>query len=103
MVRALDPMQALHELGLAERPRLALWPDDAPAPAAPSVALLAGSFDPVTVAHLALAEAAREHATLVVALYSARTLPKEPGTPPALLDERARIETLVSVCSRREG
>ncbi|MFL5797962.1 MAG: adenylyltransferase/cytidyltransferase family protein [Actinomycetota bacterium] len=99
----MDPTQALRELGLAERPRLVLWPDDAPAPAAPSVALLAGSFDPVTVAHLALSEAAREHAALVVALYSARTLPKEPGTPPPLLDERERIETLAAACAGREG
>ncbi len=103
MVRALDPMQALHQIRLAERPRLVLWPDDDRAPAASSVALLAGSFDPVTVAHVALAEAAREHAGLVVALYSARILPKEPGTPPALLDERERIETLAAVCAGREG
>jgi cytidyltransferase-like protein len=103
MVRALDPMQALREIGLAERPTLVLWPDDDRAPAASSVALLAGSFDPVTVAHLALAEAAREHAALVVALYSARTLPKEPGTPVPLLEERERIETLAAVCAGREG
>jgi nicotinic acid mononucleotide adenylyltransferase len=102
MVRALDPGQALRDLLAAGRPTLVLWPEDRPAEVA-SVALLAGSFDPVTVAHVALAEAALDHVRLVVAVYSARTLPKEPGTEGPLLGEVQRIRTLAAVCAAREG
>jgi nicotinamide-nucleotide adenylyltransferase len=104
MVRALDPSQAIRELRATDAPRLVLWPDDDGhrARSVSSVALLAGSFDPVTVGHLALAGAARDRARLVVAVYSARTLPKGPGTSPALLDERERVETLAAACASRD-
>ena len=46
----------LEELRQAERPRLVVVPEPKAEPA--SVALLAGSFDPLTVAHEAMAEAA---------------------------------------------
>lgn len=61
-----------------------------------SVVLLSGSFDPVTVAHVVVADAAaaEANADLTVFVYSARTLPKAPGTPAPLLDEAGRLESL---------
>jgi nicotinic acid mononucleotide adenylyltransferase len=102
MVRALDPTDVLRRLLAADRPRLVLWPDDGRPPVA-SMALLAGSFDPVTVAHVALAEAARGRAELVALVYSARTLPKESGAARPLLGERERIETVAAVTAAHDG
>jgi len=65
------------------------------------VALLAGSFDPITAAHAAMADAALGRAELVVLLYSARTLPKEPGAPPSMLDELDRLALLDRFVSSR--
>jgi nicotinic acid mononucleotide adenylyltransferase len=59
-----------------------------------SVALLSGSFDPLTVAHAALAEAASDRADLVLLVYSVRTLPKEGPAPPPLLSEGDRLRSL---------
>ena len=70
----MDLTSVLGELRSGDRPRLVLWPERHAAPA--SVALLAGSFDPVTNAHLELARAASEEVDLVVLTYSVRTLPK---------------------------
>ena len=82
----------LHELRASVRPELALWPDQTRSPA--SVALLAGSFDPITIAHAAMAEAALRRSERVVLVYSVRTLPKEgePGAP--LLSEPERLAWL---------
>jgi len=91
----------LEELRASDRPRLELWPDRASSPR--SVALLAGSFDPVTVAHVAMAEAAREQAELVVLVYAVRTLPKDGGAAAPLLTEDERIASLAAVCSSRDG
>lgn len=58
------------------------------------VAILPGSFDPVTVAHEALAVAAAVWVEVVVLLYSVRTIAKE--AEPALLSEPQRIRQLDS-------
>ncbi len=87
-------------------PRLeVLWPY---APGAPDrVGLVAGSFDPMTVAHAALADALARSAELVLFLYSPRTLPKEagPGGQPgaALLSPRDRVASLLAYCRSRPG
>jgi nicotinate-nucleotide adenylyltransferase len=67
------------------------------------VALLSGSFDPPTIAHVALAEAALAHVELVVFVYSVRTIAKE-GTgsiPPALLGEAERLDAIDLVVGDR--
>jgi nicotinic acid mononucleotide adenylyltransferase len=58
------------------------------------MSLLPGSFDPLTIAHAAMAEAALAHAHLVALLYSVRTLPKGEGAPEALLEEMERLAWL---------
>jgi len=63
-----------------------------------SVALLSGSFDPPTVGHVGLAEAAAEGSELVVLVYSVRTLPKEGATSPPLLSEQERVQALEVLC-----
>lgn len=63
-----------------------------------SVALLSGSFDPMTMAHAALADAASRVVDLVLLVYSARTLPKEGSGPPPLLREADRVEVLDRFC-----
>lgn len=63
------------------------------------VALLPGSFDPITVAHASLAEAAREWADAVVLVYSVRTVPKDVDAEPPLLSEGERIEALRKFCA----
>jgi nicotinic acid mononucleotide adenylyltransferase len=72
-------------------------------PAAPprSVGLLSGSFDPITVAHVRLAEAALATSDLVVFVYSVRTLPKEGrgAEQASLLTELERLEALSHVCA----
>ena len=89
----------LEELRSAERPTLLVLGEPPPRPG--TVALLSGSFDPPTVGHLALAEAVRAEADLVLLVYSARTLPKEPGTPPPLLAEEARVEAMRALAGGR--
>lgn len=89
------------ELRRAEEPTLAVHPEPGPAG---RVALLPGSFDPLTVAHAALADAARrEGADLVVLLYSVRTLPKEGEVPPPLLSEPQRLAALERFARARSG
>jgi nicotinic acid mononucleotide adenylyltransferase len=97
----MEPELLLDELRRSEEPRLLVDPD--PASDVGSVALLSGSFDPMTAAHEAMAQAAGERVDLVVLTYSARTMPKEPGAPPPLFDERRRIETLRQFCTGRSG
>ena len=88
----------LRRLRTADRPEL-LAPGVEGSPA--TVALLAGSFDPVTVGHLALAEAAAEAADVVLLVYAVKTLPKGAGAPPQLLDEPERLRVLAAVCRAR--
>ena len=85
---------ALDRMRRATRPSLVVHPD--PASSGP-VALLPGSFDPVTRGHLALARRALDHADLVVLLYSVRTLPKEQDASPPLLSEDVRLAALEAV------
>jgi cytidyltransferase-like protein len=88
----------LAKLREAVEPTLIVEPD----PGSPSrVALLPGSFDPITVAHVALAEAVSAWADLVVLIYSARTMDKEEGTEPPLLTEQERIRAVEDVCGSR--
>jgi nicotinic acid mononucleotide adenylyltransferase len=74
-------------------------------PARPaSVGLLAGSFDPMTVAHAALAEALRAHAAdLVLLVYSPRTMPKSDGAEPPLLTPEQRVASMAAWCAPRPG
>jgi nicotinic acid mononucleotide adenylyltransferase len=97
----MEPELLLDELRRSKDPRLVIVPD--PPADLGSVALLSGSFDPMTVAHEAMADAAAERVDLVVLTYSARTMPKDPGAPPSLLDERRRIESIKRFCARRAG
>jgi nicotinic acid mononucleotide adenylyltransferase len=87
-------------------PRLeVLWPYSPGAPA--RVGLVSGSFDPMTVAHAALAETLGRTSDLVVLLYSPATLPKEAapgGEPgPALLPPGDRVASLLAYARHREG
>jgi len=100
----VDRAEALEGLRSSDIPRLVLWPEDANGAsgrAAGSVALLSGSFDPVTVAHEALARAGTGSADLVVLMYSVRTLPKELETAGALFTEDERLEVLERFCAAR--
>lgn len=76
------------------------------APARPRTAgLVAGSYDPMTEAHAALAEALDAELTLLV--WSPATLPKEsgPGGDPAppLLEPEERIASMLAWCAARPG
>src|SRR5262245_27148627 len=86
---------------VAEAPAMELITDRPPAPPR-SVALLSGSFDPVTVAHVGLAEAALATSDVVVFVYSVRTLPKEGrrAEHASLLTEAERLDALARVCAR---
>jgi nicotinamide-nucleotide adenylyltransferase len=84
----------------ADRPKL-LVPAATADPAI--VALLSGSFDPITIAHAALADAAAERAELTLLVYSVRTLPKEGEGPLPLLSERDRLRSLEVFAESRPG
>ena len=85
-------------------PRLeVLWPYS---PGSPErLGLVSGSFDPMTMAHAALAEALGARADLVLFLYSPRTFPKEagPGGKPRepLLLPRDRVASLLAYSRSR--
>jgi nicotinamide-nucleotide adenylyltransferase len=68
-----------------------------------TVGLIPGSFDPMTVAHAALADALRTDLTLFV--YSVATLPKEAGTggevSSPLLAPEDRVASLLAYCDSR--
>lgn len=72
-------------------------------PAVGSVGLLAGSFDPMTVAHAALAEALGTGLTLLV--WSPATLPKEAGPggdpSPPLLGPEEVLRSVLAWCGPR--
>jgi nicotinamide-nucleotide adenylyltransferase len=63
------------------------------------MALLASSFDPMTVAHAALAESASYTNDLVLLVTSTATLPKEGAVQAPLLDDDARLESLRPWCA----
>ena len=67
------------------------------------MALLSGSFDPLTLGHEALSTAAAGRADLVVLVHSVRTLPKEAGATAPLLSEDERLRVLESFCRVRPG
>jgi nicotinic acid mononucleotide adenylyltransferase len=98
--------RALARLGEPGPPRLeVLWPF---APGSPErIGLVSGSFDPMTLAHVALSDALGETADLVLFLYSPRTLPKQPGPGgdpgSPLLDPRDRVASLLAYCRPRPG
>jgi cytidyltransferase-like protein len=71
------------------------------APEPHRVVLVPGSFDPITIAHAALAEAAARWADLVVVLYSARTVAKEEDVEPPLLSETDRLRSMEAFCVPR--
>jgi nicotinamide-nucleotide adenylyltransferase len=98
----VDHASLLARLREAGAPVMVLLEDPAGEPA--SVALVPGSFDPLTVGHAALSEAAAAREDLVVLVYSARTLPKEgPGAGAPLLGEADRLEVLRRFCRGRLG
>jgi nicotinic acid mononucleotide adenylyltransferase len=93
--------EAVRRATLPGRPRLEVL---GPAPsAAGSVGLVAGSFDPMTAAHAAFAEALDTELTLLV--WSPATLPKEagPGGDPsaALLLPEDRLASVAAWCGSR--
>jgi cytidyltransferase-like protein len=94
----LDP--PLQELREAPEPVLRVRSDFS-SPDPPAVALLSGSFDPLTLGHAALAEAALGHANLVLLVYSVRTLPKEESAQGPLLSEEERLAVLEAFCEGR--
>jgi len=94
----LDPL--LEGLREAPEPVMRLRSDFTAADP-PVVALLSGSFDPLTLGHVALAEAALVHADLVLLVYSVRTLPKEEAAPGPLLSEEERLAVLEAFCEAR--
>ena len=93
--------EAVERARIPGRPRLEVL-GPAP-PVVGSVGILAGSFDPMTVAHAALAEALGTDLTLLV--WSPATLPKEPGPggdPAApLLPPEDRLASLAAWCRPR--
>ena len=100
----MEPFQGLSVLeDLRTRDVPTLVVDPRPERTPSSVVLVAGSFDPVTVAHVGIADAAAAvvNADLVVLVYAARTLPKDPSAPPPLLDEGSRIEALRRLAAAR--
>jgi nicotinic acid mononucleotide adenylyltransferase len=90
----------IEELRHAGRPALVVAPDPGPVM---SAALLSGSFDPLTVAHAALAERAAGLAEAVVLVYAADTLPKEGAAAPPLLPVAERLDVVRRFCRGRRG
>jgi nicotinic acid mononucleotide adenylyltransferase len=68
------------------------------------VGLVSGSFDPMTRAHAALAEALRDRGSdLVLMVYSPRTMPKAPGGEPPLMTPERRMAAVAAWCSSEPG
>jgi nicotinic acid mononucleotide adenylyltransferase len=94
-----DIVRALDRARLPGRPRLEVLGG---VPPVDTVGLVPGSFDPMTVAHAALADGL--DAELTIFVYSPRTLPKEPaagGVEPPFLEERDRVASLLAYCAAR--
>ena len=89
----------IEELRRAARPTLMVAPDPG---RVRSVALLSGSFDPITIAHAALAERAAALVEAVVLVYAVDTLPKEGAVAPPLLSVADRLEVLRRYCRPEE-
>lgn len=98
----MDPAEALRAMRSATRPAVRFLGGPPPI-GSPRVALLPGSFDPPTVGHVALAEAAAREVDLVVLVYATAPMAKPPGASPTLLDEPARIEALSRLVQARPG
>jgi cytidyltransferase-like protein len=96
----MDPAEALRAMRSATRPTVRLLGGPPPT-GSPRVALFPGSFDPPTVGHVALAEAAAREVDLVLLVYATAPLPKGPGASPPLLDEPSRIEALSRLARAR--
>lgn len=90
----------MEQLRATDRPTL-LIADAVQEPA--RVAMLPGSFDPITVAHAALAEASASWADLTILVYSVRTIAKGGDVEPPLLDEVARIRSLEAFAHAKPG
>jgi cytidyltransferase-like protein len=99
----MDPAEALRAMRSATRPAVRLLGGPPPTGSPRAVALLPGSFDPPTVGHVSLAEAAAREVDLVLLVYTAAPLPKASGASPALLDEPSRIEALTRLARARPG
>jgi nicotinic acid mononucleotide adenylyltransferase len=95
-----EPGLSLEKLRRESVPRLELLDGDGQPS---SAALLSGSFDPVTTAHVALAQAALSVAEVAVLVYSVHTMPKEGTPPPPLLSEEERVAALIAVCRSHPG
>lgn len=86
----------------ADRP--VLEPLGSAPPPGGRIALLAASFDPPTVAHVALADAWRaETGGDVVLVYADRTLPKESGAEGPIWDDETRLEALRRLTAAHDG
>lgn len=68
-----------------------------------AVTLVSSSFDPLTLGHVGLVEAAAFEGELVLLVYAARTLPKEGDPAPPLLAEADRLEVVQRFCATRSG
>ncbi len=88
--------QTLEELRGAPRPTLVFTRDPGQVR---SAALLSGSFDPLTVAHAALAERAADRVDAVVLVYAVDTLPKEGRAAPPLLPVEVRLDVVDRYCA----
>lgn len=103
--RRVDARETLLQMEVPGPPRLrSIVPHTLPS--LRELGVVSGSFDPPTLAHLALAHGLHDMGCEVVALvYSVRTLPKEvaPGglVRPALLDPVDRLACLAAVCEGR--
>ena len=83
-------------------PRLEVLGEVSPRPL--TVGLVSGSFDPMTVAHVALARALRERgADPVLLVYAARTMPKGAGAEPPLLTPERRLASLAAWSDHHPG
>jgi nicotinic acid mononucleotide adenylyltransferase len=101
LVEPFPLFSTLEDLRGSDVPTLVVVPEPEREPR--SVVLLSGSFDPVTVAHVVIADgaAADRNADLTLFVYSARTLPKDPGAPPPMLGEAERLESLRRLVATR--
>ena len=96
----VDLTPLIERLGSSAHPALEVVPEIG---SPPSVALLAGSFDPLTIGHEALSREAARRAGAVLLVWSARSLPKEGTAPPPLLSDMDRVEVLERFCAQRPG